>query len=209
MSFADALAQNRPPARIGDVRFVYQSSLLIGEPLGPRSSIAAAPEALFVAGFGAAAGCIAVLALPSDDATVPLAFGMGIGAVVSIGAAILLDRRRRARRSFVLNFATEVLRLEWAEPTGRPQLAAVPFDDVTDVEIIERPHSRLGIRLEFRARKPRGVVRRVVLIDRVPPAQGDELRRTLRLLRGAFGLRSTSEASLLGEPPASKRPWIE
>ncbi len=210
MSFEDALAENRPPTRVGPLRLRYEASLLIAEPFRVQGSFAGLTEALFVIGFGAAAGTVALLALPEDGASLPLTFAFGAIAVVSVLLAIAADRQRRARRAFVLNFATETLRVDWAEAWRRPQSAAVPFDAVSELRVVPTAAHRLGLELRFRPHPEAKQERTVRIVESVSERDRASLDRACRFLRNALGLNRPSAAAGDEARPGSPRPpWIE
>lgn len=190
MTFEAALAGNRAPSRVGDVVLRYDKSLLIGE----SRRIAAyryAPEAAFVGGAGASFAAVSVLVMPQDALSAPLAIIFAILAAVLLIGAAFLERRVRRPRRFVLNFATEALRMENSNLLGR-RTVSVHFDAVKDLRIEAAPRSarRVIVYFEQPGQRRAGPVRagRFILIDDVRAEDDKALDRAFRLFKGAFGL---------------------
>ena len=107
-----------------------------------------------------------------------------------MAAGALVARRGRARRRFVLNFATESLRLD--RPSGMAaasQSTVVGFGEVTDVEVVPRRAGTFALVATYHP-APGATPVTEVLIERVGPKDVPHLRRVWRLLRGAFGLKA-------------------
>ena len=104
---------------MGDVRLRYEPSLLIGEARRPGML----PSLALGVGLGCAAGCVLALLLPARAGPVlPLALTLGVSAALLMALGAVQEARQRAVRRFVLNFATESLRLERpSRASGRPR----------------------------------------------------------------------------------------
>ncbi len=177
------------PRRVGDVRLRYEPSLLIGE---ARRRHALLPT--LALGMAGACGFGAVLSLLLPAADSPgeaLALLLGVCSVLLLGLGLVLDARARAVRRFVLNFATESLRLERpSRARGRPRTWVVHFDSVREVEVVSRPDGRYALRVEYAPEPGSQETRVEVLINGAHPDEIDTLRRVWRLLRNSFGLRA-------------------
>ena len=66
----------------------------------------------------------------------------------------------------------------------------VHFDGVREVEVVTRPGGRFALRVEYLPAPDATDTRTEVLVDNVPPAEVETLRRVWRLLRNSFGLRA-------------------
>lgn len=200
VSFAQALAENLVPRRLGDVRLRFEAGRLVGESLPPDMLRRLLPVlALALAGFCALA-CIALLALRPGDFSAPLA--LGIVATACVGWALHLEGRL-GRRRFVLHFHTETLRLDtlrWAPGASRTRW--VPFDAVTAVETVQQPSGRYSLVVCWRD-KPEApedtggeppAPERAVLVANVGRAEEEALFRVWRMLHNAFGLRGAGLA---------------
>lgn len=189
MKFSEALEQTPIPRRVGDVRLRYEPSLLIGE---ARRRTALLPSLAVGVGVACAIGCVLALLLPpSAGPTLPLALVLALSAGLLTGLGMLLEARARAVRRFVLNFATESLRLERpSRAHGRPQTWVVHFDGVREVSVTARQDGTYALHVEYVPTPDAQETRVEVLVDRVPPAEVDTLRRVWRLLRNSFGLRT-------------------
>lgn len=190
MSFEDALATARAPSVVGDVRLRYERQLLIGESR-QGSALRHAPEAMFIGGVGAAAGAVALLVMPQDASSAPLAIAFALLCAALLVGGLVIERRSRRPRRFVLNFATETLRTEQASLFGR-RTEVVGFDAVTGLSLVRRPRGWDAAVVHYRP--PRGQPRSFVLIDRIQRREDPGFLRAFRLLEGAFGL---------GERPSS------
>lgn len=189
MTFEESLRSHPVARALGDTRFRYEPSLFIGEKVRPLRSDGRGTALLSGA---AASGVVAftVLLIWPSGFFLPLAFG----AIAATLGALSARREQLGRigRTFVLNFATETLRVDDAEgrwPKPRTRLAA--FDRVK------------GVRAELDASKRSSLVVQTEeweaeLIAEVPPAQREDLAILWRFLEAAFGLRApvASEAGL-------------
>ncbi len=177
------------PRRVGDVRLRYEPSLLIGEARARRGLLPT-----FALGAGAACGFGAVLALVLPGQAGPgeaLAIFLGGSCALLLSLGLTLDARARAVRRFVLNFATESLRLERpSRARGRPQTWVVHFDCVREVEVVSRPDGSYALRVEYAPEPGSQETRVEVLVNGARPDEIDTLRRVWRLLRNSFGLRA-------------------
>jgi hypothetical protein len=191
VSFADALVENRIPPRVGDVRLRYDEGRMLGESLPPTVGQRLLPELCVLLAAACALGSMALLALTPHQYGVPVA--LGLAATAFMVAALRLEARL-GRRRFVLHFATETLRLErltWAPSATR--METIPFDDVTAVEVLQRPSGRYFIRVTWKAGpKEQREERSAVLVDHVRPGESETLERVWRMLHNAFGLKASA-----------------
>lgn len=194
VSFAQALAENLVPRKLGDVRLRFEAGRLVGESYPPGMLRRLLPAlALALAAF-CALGCVTLLALRPSEAGVPLA--LAALCVAGVGWALHLEGRL-GRRRFVLHFHTETLRLDalrWAPGASRTQ--RVPFDAVTAVETVQQRSGRYTLVVRWREPAPDAepTSRRAVLIADVRPSEEDALFRVWRMLHNAFGLRGAGLA---------------
>jgi hypothetical protein len=118
---------------------------------------------------------------------------LGLAATGFIAAALRLEARL-GRRRFVLHFATETLRLErltWAPSATR--METIPFDDVTAVDVLQRPSGDSFIRVTWKAGpKEQREERSAVLVDQIRPREAETLQRVWRMLHNAFGLKASA-----------------
>jgi len=177
------------PRRVGDVRLRYEPSLLIGE---ARRQSGLLPTLSMAVGAGCGVGAVVALMLPaSAGPIVSLALTLGVCCALLLGIGLVLEARARAVRRFVLNFATESLRLERpSRARGRPQTWVVHFDCVRDVEVVSRPDGSYALRVEYAPELGSEETRVEVLVNGAKPAEIETLRRVWRLLRNSFGLRA-------------------
>jgi hypothetical protein len=191
VSFADALVENRIPPRVGDVRLRYDEGRMVGESLPPTVSQRLLPELCVVLAGACALGSMTLLAVAPSQYGVPVA--LGLAAAAFIGAALRIEARL-GRRRFVLHFATETLRLErltWAPSATRTE--AIPFDDVTAVDALQRPSGLYFIRVTYKTGpKERREERTAILVDQIRPSEEETLRRVWRMLHNAFGLKASA-----------------
>src|SRR5439155_19373985 len=111
----------------------------------------------------------------------------GILAAAAFGFAIYGEQRARRRRTFVLNFASQTLRLDFTTAIrGMPRTMQVPFDQVTDLGVLEQPDGKAALVVDFSPTPDQTL--REVLIAHVGVDEIDALDRVFRLLKGAFGL---------------------
>jgi len=189
--FAQALAENPAPRRLGDVTLRYEPSMLIGETDKPLRSWR--PTAAWVAGLCLAVAAVALVALGA--ATALAALFVALAAAAFLGA-FWLERLDARRRCFVVNFGTLSLRLDFLSPIrGQPRTAVVPFDAVRDVQLFEQADGQLCLTVDFVPRPGSTELLREVLVAFIPAAQAEQAARLRRLLHGAFGL---------GEKPADE-----
>ena len=191
VSFADALVENRIPPRVGDVRLRYDEGRMVGESLPPTVSQRLLPELCVVLAGACALGSMTLLAVAPSQYGMPVA--LGLAAAAFIGAALRIEARL-GRRRFVLHFATETLRLErltWAPSATRTE--AIPFDDVTAVDALQRPSGLYFIRVTYKTGpKEQREERTAILVDQIRPSEEETLRRVWRMLHNAFGLKASA-----------------
>jgi hypothetical protein len=189
VKFSEVLEQSPMPRRVGDVRLRYEPSLLIGE---ARRRPGLLPTLALAVGAACGLGAVVALLLPaSAGPTEALALTLGVGCVLMLGMGVALEARARAVRRFVLNFATESLRLERpSRARGRPQTWVVHFDCVREVEVVSRPDGSYALRVEYAPEPGSPETRVEVLVNGARPEEIDTLRRVWRLLRNSFGLRA-------------------
>ncbi len=186
VSFERALAQNPPPSgRVGDVSLRYDPPVLVGETArGPGRGRLAADVAMLGA---LGAGLAAVAALVSGSGTGwPAALAAVGGGLFLLSGA--LERRARGRRRFLLHFGTETLRLDLPGGLRGPTTQTVPFDAVTDLYVLVGADGVHALWVELTVREDHPPVARL-LVDGVPEAESEGLRRLWTTLRAAFGLR--------------------
>ncbi|HYH96305.1 hypothetical protein [Hyalangium sp.] len=190
MSFADALVENRIPPRVGDVRLRYDEGRMLGESLPPSVGQRLVPELCLLLAATCAVGSLTLLVVSPSHYGAPVA--LGVGAAVLIGYALRREARL-GRRRFVLHFATETLRMErltWAPSATRTE--TVPFDDVTAVEVVQRPSGHYAILVSYTSGpKERREARRQVLVEQIRPSEAETLHRVWRMLHNAFGLKAS------------------
>ncbi|MBN1210652.1 MAG: hypothetical protein JXB05_37740 [Myxococcaceae bacterium] len=190
MSFADALVESRIPSRIGDVRLRYDEGRLMGESLPPSMGQRLAPELCLLLAAACGVGSLSLLVVAPSHYGLPAA--LGLAAAAFIGYALRLEARL-GRRRFALHFRTEVLRLErlaWAPGATRTQ--AIPFDDVTAVEVLQRASGHYAITVSWKAGEQ---ARREVLVEHIRPSEAETLHRIWRMLHNAFGLKASAPGS--------------
>lgn len=181
MSFEDALQRQLPPARVGEVRLRFDENVLVGE-RARRTGLW--PEVAGVLAVGAGVAAVAVLGVNG-----PL---LAVGAMVLLSAAltgfsIAARGRLRGPQRFILNFATESLRLERPDRAGRQRAELVPFDAVKGLRVVPTGPRRFGLLLEYEDAK--GIARGTYLLRQSPASEVEELRRAWRILLHAFGLK--------------------
>ncbi len=193
MSFADALVENRIPPRIGDVRLRYDEGRMLGESLPIPWERRLLPELCLLLAAVCGLGSLALLVLTPSQYGPPAA--LGVAAAAFIGYALRLEAAL-GRRRFVLHFSTETLRLErlsWAPSSTRTE--AIPFDDVTAVEVVQRPSGHYAIIVAWKAGpEDKREERRAVLVEQVRPSEAATLERVWRMLHNAFGLKASEPA---------------
>jgi hypothetical protein len=195
VSFADALVENRIPPLLGDVRLRYDEGRMIGESLPPAFSQRLGPELCLLLGAACGVGSLALLVVAPSHYGGPAA--LALAAAAFVGYALRLEARL-GRRRFVLHFTTELLRLEhlsWAPSATRTE--AIPFDDVTAVQVVQRPSGHYAIVVTWKAkagRKGQPEERRAPLVEHVLPSEEETLYRVWRMLHNAFGLKASEPA---------------
>jgi hypothetical protein len=190
VSFADALEDNRIPQKVGDIRLRYDEGRLIGESLPPPMERRLWPDLCLTLAFCCGLASICLLLLNPGDPVAPAALGLASAAFV--GYAFRLEARL-GRRRFVLHFHTETLRLErltWAP--GAVRLKAIRFDDVTAVQVVQRPSGLYAIVVVWREGE---LEKRAPLVEQARPSEGDTLHRVWRMLHNAFGLKALAPES--------------
>jgi hypothetical protein len=192
VSFADALVENRIPPLLGDVRLRYDEGRMIGESLPPTFGKRLGPELCLLLGAACGVGSLALLVLAPSHYGAPA--GLALATAALVGYALRLEARL-GRRRFVLHFATEVLRLErlsWAPSATRTE--TIPFDDVTAVQVVQRPSGHYAIVVTWKAKvgpKEQLEERRATLVEQVRPSEEETLYRVWRMLHNAFGLKAS------------------
>jgi hypothetical protein len=190
VSFADALVENRIPPRLGDVRLRYDEGRMIGESLPPSVGQRLGPELSMLLGAACGVGCLALLVVAPSHYGGPVA--LALAAAVFVGCALRLEAGL-GRRRFVLHFATKLLRLErlsWAPSATR--MEAIPFDDVTAVQIIQRPSGHYAIVVTWSTGPAKQrEERRAPLVEQIRPSEEETLYRVWRMLHNAFGLKAS------------------
>jgi hypothetical protein len=168
---------------------------MIGESLPPGFGKRLEPELCLLLGVACGAGSLALLVLTPSHYGAPA--GLALAAAAFVGYALRLEARL-GRRRFVLHFATEVLRLErlsWAPSATRTE--TIPFDDVTAVQIVQRPSGHYAIVVTWKAKvgpKEPLEERRATLVEQVRPSEEETLYRVWRMLHNAFGLKASEPA---------------
>ncbi len=163
---------------------------MVGESQPPSFGRRLLPELGVLLGVCCGVGSIILLLARPGEALAPMA--LGLGAAACIGFALRLEARL-SRRRFVLHFHTETLRLErltWAPGATRTQ--AIPFDEVTAVEVLQHPSGHLSLRVAWREGAQE---HRAVLVERIRPSEARTLHRVHRMLHNAFGLRASEPSA--------------
>jgi hypothetical protein len=190
VSFADALVENRIPPRLGDVRLRYAEGRMLGESLPPAMGQRMLPELCLLLAAACGVGSLSLLVLVPSHYGVPAV--LGLAAATFLGYAFRVEARL-GRRRFVLHFATEMLRLErlsWAPSATRTE--TIPFDDVTAVEVVQRPSGYHAIIVSWRAGpEKKREERRAALVEQIRPGEAETLHRVWRMLHNAFGLKAS------------------
>lgn len=179
MDFEDALQRTQRLTRAGPLRLRYETSLLICEPVPQKTDLRRTGVRL--GGFVLMAfAFITLITHPKGAAPWPAVM------LAVLGAALLLagDRlfKAYARRRFILNFATESLRIDDLAPRVRTRM--MHFDEVSAVEIAPDGERSFALVLTARTQPVREV-----LVGKVGGEDVEELRALWRLLHDAFGLR--------------------
>jgi hypothetical protein len=185
--FEQALAAHPAPTRLGDVALRYEPSLLIGETdARPGTS---RPTALLTVG---GAGLLGAVVSVSQGWLLLAVVALAVAAAGFFGS-VTLSRQERLRRSFVLNFSTVSLRLDFATAlSGHARTLVVPFDAVTQVQLVEQADGAHCVLVDFRVGE---ALLREVLSAFIRPDELGAARRFTRVLEGAFGLGSIPPGS--------------
>lgn len=179
VDFEDALQRTPPIERVGELRLRYETSLLIAEPPAPKPDTRL--QLLRLGGASLIALALATVVASTDgkppiNALVVALLGTGL-----LAAAPRLFPAPRRRR-FVLNFASESLRID--DLGAQPRTRVLHFDEIAALAV-EPDHSG-GFQLVLSAKAP---PTREVLVERVLGEDVEELRRLWRVLTDAFGIR--------------------
>ncbi len=196
MSFERALAQNPPPSgRVGDISLRYDPPVLVGETRRAPGRARLLPEVALLGALGSGLGAVGALVTGAGGGVGALGGGgTGMAAVLAAcGGALLLlsqrlDRRARDQRRFVLHFGTETLRVDTPRGLRGASTRSVPFDAVVDLYVLVDDAGRHALWAEVAVDED-APPRAVLLVDGVPEAESDALRRLWTTLRSAFGLR--------------------
>ncbi len=193
--FAEALAQNPAPKRLGDIQLRYEPSLLIGEAARTPRGLAFAVCVLLGSTFGL--GTMGGLLTNASTETIA---GCALMTGLTFFGAMQLDQRARRQRRFVLNFGTTSLRLDFSTPfANQPRTLIVHFDGVRDCALCTQADGRIAITVDFVTSAQSQQVLREVLVANIPLAEEDVAVRLHRMLKHAFGL---------GERPAPPEPEV-
>lgn len=184
--FRDALTENLPPERVGDVRFWYEDGQLWAERSRP-SGLAQSPDLLLLGAVVAGLlGLVLLVLSPSD----PLSFLLSALLIFFAAAAAWVASRlqlKGGRHRFVLDFAAERLTLErYSLGAGPARRYVIAFDDVTGVHAERLRKGSLELIVRFRHGRGH---REEVLLPSVPAAEAEAFERMWRLLQNAFGLK--------------------
>ncbi|WP_224367252.1 hypothetical protein [Hyalangium versicolor] len=194
MSFADALVENRIPPRVGDVRLRYDEGRMVGESLPPALGQRLIPELCLLLAAACGVGSLALLILTPSHYGTPAVLALAAAALVGYA---LRQEAHLGRRRFVLHFATETLRLErlsWAPSATRTE--TISFNDVTAVQVIQRPSGHYAIIVTWQAGPPEHrEERRAAVVEQVRPHEAETLHRVWRMLHNAFGLKASAPES--------------
>lgn len=181
-TFQDAFAEVAPLYRLGDVRFRYEPSLLMAEVTLLRTGWSFAPMAAL------AAGGLSAAVLLSDPNRIGLATFLAAIAAAFAAWVLRAEAKSQGRNGFVLNFATETLRLDLP---GRgkhgPATVLVTFDQVRDLLVEPSAAGTQSLVVYFKE-AGQSMVRGEVLVDRIHEREQELLRRTFKKLRAALGL---------------------
>lgn len=179
MDFEDALQRAQRLENVGPLRLRYETSLLICEPAPAKRDLR--PPAIRLAGFALLLLAL-VTVLTSAKGAAPWPAVM-LGAV---GGGLLLTADRlfpaAARRRFILNFATESLRID--DVGVRPRTRTLHFDDIAALDIVPEQNGQFALVLTARTSPTKWVLARGIEAEHV-----EEVRKLWRLLSDAFGIR--------------------
>lgn len=196
-SFSDALEENPAPRRLGDVWLRYEPGRLLGESVPPSYWRRQVPGLSMVLSAMFAGGAVLGVLLGAGDVMPVIPLTLGAVAAAVAGFALWFEGRL-GRRRFVLHFRAERLRLEqlrWAPGATRAQW--VPFDDVTAVEVVQRPQGHYALVVQWREGEGKTArVLREVLVEHIPAGEHEALVRVWRMLHNAFGLRGAGLAGV-------------
>jgi hypothetical protein len=164
---------------------------MVGESLPPALEQRLIPELGLLLAAMCGLGSLTLLVVTPSQYGVSAALGLAAAALIGYA---LRTEARLGRRRFVLHFATETLRLErlsWAPSAARTE--TIPFDDVTAVEVLQRPSGHYALRVTWKAGpQDKPEERRAVLVERVRPGEAETLQRVWRMLHNAFGLKASA-----------------
>jgi len=184
-TFRDAFADVTPLYRLGDVRFRYEPSLLMAEVTALRTRWGSASVGATAA---LAAGGLSAAVLLTTPNQLGLATALAVIAVLFATWVLRAETKTLGRNGFVLNFATETLRLDLP---GRgkhgPATVLVSFDQVRD--LLAEPSAEGTRALVVYFKEPgQEMIRGEVLVDRIGTREDEQLQRTFTKLRAALGL---------------------
>ncbi|EPX63642.1 hypothetical protein D187_006050 [Cystobacter fuscus DSM 2262] len=194
-SFSEALEDNPAPRQLGDVRLRYEPGRLLGESRAPSYWKRLLPTVCL--GMAVPLTLLALVGAWVEGARqgLGLFWVPGLLAAALVGLALWLEGQL-GRRRFVLHFRSERLRLErlrWAPGATRAQW--VPFDEVTAVDVVERPDGNYALVVVWRAGDEEETPpRREVLVEHILKSEQEALLRVWRMLHNAFGLRGAGLA---------------
>ena len=192
-TFRQALEAHPAPKRLGDVALRFEPSMLVGETSLPPRSIK--PTLAWLGGVSCALFALMTL-MRGDSLELPVLLA-GLAAV-GFGLGVWLERIDRRRRAFVVNFATNSLRLDFVTPiAGQPKTLIVHFDLVSGLGFYRQADGRLCLTVDF-VMGNRSVFREV-MVGSIGEQELEDAHRLHRVLKGAFGL---------GEVPADS-PFFE
>ena len=178
-------APNPLPTRLGDVTLQFEPSLIIAQtqPL-PRDW---APTIAFIVGV-----ICALLALVTLSTTA-LTLLVSVSSV-SVLTSIWLSRRQTRRRSFVINFDTQTLRLDFTTPFRfLPRTLTLPLDGVSALDLLTQPDGRRCLTVTFTHGE--SLLTEALIADIA--FEDEALELLLHLLRGAFALNITPPEAAL------------
>jgi len=199
-SFTEALEDNPAPRRLGDVWLRYEPGRLLGESRTPSYWKRQLPTLCLGLAVLLTLGMLVGLGVDDGRHALGTFWVPGLLAAALVGLALRLEGQL-GRRRFVLHFRAERLRLEqlrWAPGATRAEW--VPFDEVTAVEVVERPDGRYALVVVWRPAGEAGEggeeqePRREVLVEHIGAREQEALLRVWRMLHNAFGLRGAGLA---------------
>lgn len=179
--FAAALESNPAPSALGDIALRYEPSMLIGETPKARTTIK--PTAAWVIGISLLLFSAGVVVTVSN--VVP-AIALAAFGSLFIASGVWVERLEKRQRRFVANFMTNSLRLDFSSPiAGYPRTLVIPFDDVSNVEVLEADDGALVLVVDFELQRR---TMREALAAFIPAGKREDAERLQRVLHGAFGL---------------------